>query len=385
MKSRFPVWLLCLLLFIALIAGCVAIFLPFLQSLSRSAVTTQAAAPSPTPVVAVETAPPDTEPSPEPTASAEAMIVTESPEPTPEVTHEPVHIHHYVEGICDGCGKSPEFYTDFLPDEFYRETERAGTVVRHDYKVTAYVNPYVGEYEKSLNIYLPFNYDENVPYDVLVLIHGGGGDEESWLNSTYDYGDIQMQGRVIFDNMFEKGICKPCLIVCPDAEPPYMQGLTAEIYQMRDELREYILPWVAENYSTYAKDGSLESLREARDHFALGGLSNGALFVFEGGMRYNFDLFGSYAAFSGNGEPWITVRTIQSDDYADLPINCFFAGAGASGDFQQNYTQIGYEYFIENEPRLTEGKNAFHVDVNGDHEWKVWFTDIFNALPLLFK
>ena len=385
MKSKFPVWLLCLLLFIALIAGCVAVFLPILQNRSLAAAAKPSAAPSPTPVPVEETVVPEVDPTPVPTESSQALIVAEEPEPSPEPTPEPIHIHHYVDGLCEGCGQAPEFYTDFLPDEFYQETEQSGTVIHHEYNVTAYVNPGVGEYVKHLNIYLPYNYDENIPYDVLVLVHGGGGNEESWLNTTYDYGDIQMQGRVIFDNMFEKGVCKPCLIVCPEAETPYMQGLTAEIYQLRDELREYILPWVAENYSTYAKDGSLESLRAARDHFALGGFSNGALFVFEGGMRYNFDLFGSYAAFSGDGEPWITVRVIQSDEYADLPINCLFTGAGSSGDFQHNYTQIGYDYFIENEPRLTDGKNAFHVDVNGEHEWKVWFTDIFNALPLLFK
>ena len=120
-----------------------------------------------------------------------------------------------------------------------------------------------------------------------------------------------MCGRVILDNMFEKGICDPCIVVCPVTEIPQCQGLTASTTQLQQELREYILPYIAEHYSTYAADGTLESLKDARDHFALGGLSNGALFVYEGGMRYDFDLFGSYAAFSGNGEPWVTVTTIK--------------------------------------------------------------------------
>ena len=195
-----------------------------------------------------------------------------------------------------------------------------------------------------------------------------------------------MCGRVIFDNMFEKGICDPCIIVCPVTEIPQCQGLTASTIQLRQELREYILPYVAEHYSTYAADSSLESLKAARDHFALGGLSNGALFVYEGGMRYNFDLFGSYAAFSGNGEPWETVTVIKhtKEAFKDLTMNCYFTGAGTVNDWQQNYTKIGYEYFLEHLPYLVEGKNAWRVDVEGEHEWKVWFTDIFNALPLMF-
>ena len=142
---------------------------------------------------------------------------------------------------------------------------------------------------------------------------------------------------------------------------------------------------MAEHYSTYAADGRLESLKAARDHFGLGGLSNGALFVYEGGMCYNFDLFGSYAAFSGNGSPWETVNTIQqSSEYSELPINCYYTGAGTVNDWQIDFTRNGYNYFVEQLPQLEEGKNAWHVDVNGGHEWKVWFTDIFNALPLMF-
>ena len=103
-------------------------------------------------------------------------------------------------------------------------------------------------------------------------------------------------------------------------------------------------------------------------------------------MRYNFDLFGSYTAFSGNGEPWITVTTIKhtNEAFSKLGMNCYFTGAGTMNDWQQDYTKIGYDYFLEHLPYLVEGKNAWHVDVEGEHEWKVWFTDIFNALPLMF-
>ena len=297
------------------------------------------------------------------------------------------HIHRFRDGICTVCGKAPEFLTGFLPEEYYTETERGSTVYRHEYEIPAYEDREHETYDKRFNVYLPYGYDESKPYNVLVLVHGGGGDEDAWLNDVYDYSDvgILMCGRVIFDNMFEKGICDPCIIVCPVTEIPECQGIAASTIQLRQELREYILPYVAEHYSTYAADSSLDSLKAARDHFALGGLSNGALFVYEGGMCYDFDLFGSYAAFSGNGSPWETVNTIQTtEEYSDLPINCYFTGAGTINDWQIDYTRNGYNYFVEQLPQLEEGKNAWHVDVDGGHEWKVWFTDIFNALPLMF-
>ena len=413
-KTEFPYWLLCLLLFCLLLVLSFALLPRLYRQSSRQMdvmASVSAGQEKSSPEEAVAEASPAAEeelesaadsaenaepavivPETESEAAAPAEVSpAENPAPSEAQPAEPAeasaenHIHSYRNGVCTVCGEKPVFCTGFLPDEFYQETEHAGTVQLHSYTATFYANHGFGEVPKSFNIYLPYGYDETKPYDVLVLIPGGGGNQDSWLNEVYDYGDIQMCGKVLFDRMFETGVCKPCIIVSPCVETRLIQGLTAGIIQMQDELRETILPYVAENYSTYAEDGSLESLRKARDHFALGGLSNGALFVYEGGMRHNFDLFGSYAAFSGNGEPWVTVAAIQDGDYASLPIRCYFTGAGTQNDLQQYYTQIGYDYFVENEPRLTEGTNAWHVDVEGEHEWKVWFTDIYNALPLLFQ
>lgn len=317
-------------------------------------------------------------------AEEEAAPGPEVPSGAEDGATEAAHVHHYADGVCVECGAAPVFYTDFLPEEYYSEASHQGEVRLHEYRVTAWANWGEGEYDKCFNVYLPYGYDEQAQYDVLVLIHGGGGDQDSWLNTAYDYGSFQMRGRDIFDHIFEERVCKPCILVCPVMNTPELQGVEPGIFQMRDELREYILPYVAEHYATYAADGSLDSLRAAREHFALAGFSNGALFVFEGGMRYNFDLFGSYAAFSGNYEPWLTASAIRGEGWAELPIHCLFAGAGTDGDWQEEYTRIGFDYLVENDERLTEGKNAFRVDVAGGHEWKLCFTDICNALPLLF-
>ena len=102
-------------------------------------------------------------------------------------------------------------------------------------------------------------------------------------------------------------------------------------------------------------------------------------------MRYNFDLFANYCAFSGNGEPWNTVTMIQSEEFADYPVNSFYAGAGTLNDWQQNYTKIGYDYFLERDTRFLEGETAWHVDVEGGHEWKVWYTCLYNAMQVMFQ
>ena len=394
-SSSAPLWLICILIFV----GIVGFFLIRLPSKLKPSENAQVEVTAPEPEVTEEIVP---EPTPEAAApadssllivegaeepetesgSAELVLAPEAPAPTPTPG---VHVHSFVKGVCSVCGAKPEFLTDWLPDEFYQETNHAGTVTAVEYDTKAFAAYDQLTYHKRMNVYLPYGYDATKPYNVLVLIHGQGDNEDDWLVDTHESGGHAMCGRVILDNIFEKGLAEPCIIVTPVTETKFVQGLTAGIVQMQDELRETILPYIVEHYSTYAKDGSAAGLLAARSHFGLGGLSNGALFTYEGGMRHDFDLFGSYCAFSGNGEPWKTVSAIQSDEFAALPVDCLFTGAGSLNDWQQNYTKIGFEHFVEKDSRFVEGENAWNVDVNGGHEWKVWFTCLYNAMQVMFQ
>ncbi len=394
-SSSAPLWLICILIFV----GIVGFFLIRLPSKLKPSENAQVEVTAPEPEVTEEIVP---EPTPEAAApadssllivegteepetesgSAELVLTPEAPTPTPTPG---VHVHSFVKGVCSVCGAKPEFLTDWLPDEFYQETNHAGTVTAVEYDTKAFAAYDQLTYHKRMNVYLPYGYDATKPYNVLVLIHGQGDNEDDWLVDTHESGGHAMCGRVILDNIFEKGLAEPCIVVTPVTETKLVQGLTAGIVQMQDELRETILPYIVEHYSTYAKDGSAAGLLAARSHFGLGGLSNGALFTYEGGMRHDFDLFGSYCAFSGNGEPWKTVSAIQSDEFAALPVDCLFTGAGSLNDWQQNYTKIGFEHFVEKDSRFVEGENAWNVDVNGGHEWKVWFTCLYNAMQVMFQ
>ena len=394
-SSSAPLWLICILIFV----GIVGFFLIRLPSKLKPSENAQVEVTAPEPEVTEEIVP---EPTPEAAApadssllimegaeepetesgSAELVLTPEAPTPTPTPG---VHVHSFVKGVCSVCGAKPEFLTDWLPDEFYQETNHAGTVTAVEYDTKAFAAYDQLTYHKRMNVYLPYGYDATKPYNVLVLIHGQGDNEDDWLVDTHESGGHAMCGRVILDNIFEKGLAEPCIVVTPVTETKFVQGLTAGIVQMQDELRETILPYIVEHYSTYAKDGSAAGLLAARSHFGLGGLSNGALFTYEGGMRHDFDLFGSYCAFSGNGEPWKTVSAIQSDEFAALPVDCLFTGAGSLNDWQQNYTKIGFEHFVEKDSRFVEGENAWNVDVNGGHEWKVWFTCLYNAMQVMFQ
>ena len=288
--------------------------------------------------------------------------------------------HSYFHGKCE-CGAEPVFYDGTLPAEFYAECEHPGTVEKRSYTQKLY---YQGgeEVTKNLNVYLPYGYSEQQKYNVLVLIHGGGDNEDSWITKVYDFGfPLKMQN--IYDNMIERKLCKPLIIVCPCTyNDPYGWN-DSGIDQMATELRETILPFVAENYSTYAASGDLSDLQAAREHFGIGGMSNGAIYALNSGMMKNLDLFSNFICFSGNSLPYQVAEAINSEEWKDLPIPYFYAGAGFYDSQWQN-TYYGFQIMVENTDKLTEGENAFYRDIDGGHNFGVWNVNMFNALQMVF-
>ena len=64
--------------------------------------------------------------------------------------------------------------------------------------------------ERKFSIYLPAGYTQNNrSYPVLYLLHGGGGDQSTWIQS----GEVQS----ITDKAISDGIATPMIIVMPNA------------------------------------------------------------------------------------------------------------------------------------------------------------------------
>lgn len=95
------------------------------------------------------------------------------------------------------------------------------------------------------------------------------------------------------------------------------------------ELREDILPFIVQNYSTYAADGSAEAISAARDHFAYAGLSMGSIYAYNSVMPLCLDLFAWFGCFSG------------SDCYVDLAADALSGEANAAYPIRYFYNSIG--------------------------------------------
>lgn len=290
--------------------------------------------------------------------------------------------HRYAGGVCSLCGAEPAFVTTTLDDRFYEPVaENAGTIEEVEYDTPRYMSS--GHYHKTMTVYLPYNYDPAEKYDVFILCPGLSG-RIKWLQRTYTEAGHTMNGKNLLDNMILEGYMKPMIVVVIDTSvgSGKAQMETGDA-QIGVELREAVLPTLAERYSTYALDGSYESLVAARAHFGIGGASNGSLYAYAAGCIRNLELFANYVCMSGCTRAPAVRRRLDADRENAYPV-CMFCSCAGDIDNTRKKTHDGFYTVIDNNTGFTEGENAFFVQSEGRHDWHVWYTGLFNFLPLLF-
>lgn len=287
-------------------------------------------------------------------------------------------MHHFVSGRCSVCAAIPNFEYGYLPDEYYEPCDEQGTVIDWEYTTQLYGRRDV--VSRDATIYLPYGYDPAQKYNVLVLVHGLGGTSRDMISRVVSYDGHDYQLCNVYDHMIQKKECAPFIGVGISTRA----GGEVWYDPLARELKEVILPYIVDTYSTYAEDSSIESIIAARQHFGMSGLSMGSMYTYNAGMSLALDVFGNFAPFGGNDIPGSVARQMNSSRFADYPIYCFISGSGISegGQFDQ---LIGYQTIYQSTDRLQSGKNSFYVRPEGGHEWKVWNTEMYNALQVLFQ
>jgi endo-1,4-beta-xylanase len=259
--------------------------------------------------------------------------------------------------------------------------------VEHYYEVPIYDNSDIGTFDKTMSIYTPYGYDPDKQYNVLFLYHGGGGDCHDWTDAEFDSGGTIICMRNIYDNMIDKKMCEPFIVVSLEtghlAPGSSWNRIDESAWQVSEELRNIVLPYIINNYSTYAYSANPVDIEEARAHFGIGGDSNGSLYAYWVGMDKNFNYFGNYLIISGNAHQ-DAVKSVNQGEWAELPFNCFFCGAGDEDD-QKHRVEIGYQEMLESTDRLVEGQNAFMLGTALGHDWSTFSTIFSNAIQVMFE
>lgn len=239
-----------------------------------------------------------------------------------------------------------------------------------------YDSPTIGV-NRRMFVYTPFGYESSKEkYPVLYLLHGAGGDEDAW--STMG------RTRQIMDNLIEKGLAKPMLVVMPNGNPGQQAAKTsmlpekpfdrndpkfADLYV--NSIVKDIVPYIETNYKVIANPKSR----------AIAGLSMGAGHTIRV-SNLNPGFF-SYICPLSNG-----IRI--ADEKAKADYNLQFQNLKKAG-YKLYFLACGDSDFLIEPARLldktlTENglKHTFFVN-SGGHTWSNWRIYLNTFAPQLFK
>ena len=293
------------------------------------------------------------------------------PLPAPEI----YTYHFVVDGVAvndpqnvlvqrDGTRYLPMLTVPGERTENYGEASRHGTV-SHPW----YDSRILGM-SRRLTVYTPYGYEANPKkkYPVLYLLHGAGGDEEAW-NSM---------GRAaqILDNLIEKGLAEPMIVVMPNGNPGQAAARTLNIpekpFDWRDPVNRdlyvkslctEIVPFIEKNFRAVAKPSSR----------AIAGLSMGGGHTISASILYP-ELFDYICPLSAAGSA--TPEQIATLKKAGVKL--YFLACGN--------TDFLFKGSEEMHAKLSEqGLQHEYFVSEGGHVWSNWRLYLNTFAQKLFK
>lgn len=223
---------------------------------------------------------------------------------------------------------------------------------------------------RRLTVYTPYGYEANPrkKYPVLYLLHGAGGDEEAWSS----------MGRAaqILDNLIQKGLAEPMLVVMPNGNPGQQAACTMGLAETQIDRRdpkfqdayvkslcEEIVPFIEKEFRAIPKP-------ESR---AIAGLSMGGGHTISASNLYPA-MFDYICPLSAAG----SATAEQTAALKKAGVKLYFLACGTS-DFLYNGS-------VELDKTLTEqGLDHIFYQSDGGHVWSNWRLYLNTFAQKLFK
>ncbi len=301
--------------------------------------------------------------------------------------------------------------------DFYKEKDVAHGSVQKVW----YPSSLPGMTKRRMTVYLPAGYSARTGrrFPVLYLLHGSGGDENSW-------GDC---GRAvqILDNMIAEGKCKPMIVVMPNgnvelaAAPgedpenpdvrPKANNMTSMLGNIESVFVDEVVNYIDSNYRTISD----------KKHRAIAGLSLGglhALFISLNNPQ-TFDYIGLFSAQTTNalndsridkirglGEAWKQFKDelpFVGNSRLDRTITRYSSGNLSVYEDLDNklkkqfspaprlyYIAFGSDDFVKklNDDYMQKldsyGYPYIYHPSDGGHTWQNWRRYLLDFLPRLF-
>ena len=129
------------------------------------------------------------------------------------------------------------------------------------------------------------------------------------------------------------------------------------------------------HYSTYAD----------RDHRAMAGLSMGGMQTINIGIGECVDLFGYFGAFSAAPTSNAASKTASLLSGNSYPIHYFYNVCG----LQDGIAYSSHSQAAKNLPsvcnQFVNGQNYMWQELNGGHDFNIWYLGFYNFAQIAFK
>ena len=249
-------------------------------------------------------------------------------------------------------------------------TENYGEATQHGTVSHPWYDSKLLGYSRRLTVYTPYGYEANPKkkYPVLYLLHGAGGDEEAWIS----------MGRTaqILDNLIEKGLAEPMIVVMPNGNPGQQAARTLGIPEKQMNWRapefqnvyvrslcEEIVPFIEKNFRAIAKPASR----------AIAGLSMGGGHTISASILYP-EMFDYICPLSAAGQ----ASAEQIAALKKAGVRLYFLACGDADFLFQGSQQL--------DKTLTEqGLDHVYFVSDGGHTWSNWRLYLNTFAPKLFK
>ena len=279
---------------------------------------------------------------------------------------------------------------EYIPDSYKQPATQQGTLNKLTYQTWesfTYEN-HTQRLTKDAWVYLPYDYLQDQQYNIFYLSHGGWSNETTLMgtdrNPTYF--------KNVIDHAIEDGKMQPMILVFPTYNNTSESdsgdySLALELTdQFHNELINDLIPAVESKYSTYAKDTTLEGLKESRDHRGFGGFSMGSVNTWCT-FRYCLDYFRYFMPMSGSysTDGDYMAQLVKKQGYK--PEDFFIFAASGSDDFAYSSFRsqiMAMENASDNTFRFgtseSNGNLAFLVREGYSHDATANYEYMYNGL-----
>ena len=269
----------------------------------------------------------------------------------------------------------------YLDDpKLWQASRHPGRIIKEYYRTHWYNGSIqAGSFKKLICIYLPYNYNDDEAYDLMVLLPGMDMPYSCYLSRAHRYSRelYSVQFQYVLDNLIDNKTIKPMVIVTL----PYY-GLTIEGHpvmeldgnQLINELRFDLLPYMKLNYSVAADN---------RRRCGIFGFSYTSSMIMKYIMPHCIDLFSWYGACSVFHSDLTNASEFLNDKLPYFPVDRLDVFCGDQ-DNAHDQTLEMFHTFCDRVIGIEE-KSALMVFENTGHDARTYDTAIVNCLLKFFQ